>query len=115
MKTKKLVIVESPAKAKTIHNILGKDFAVFACMGHIVDLPENKLGVDIENGFKPFYTVIPARKKILEKLKEEVSSKDEVYIATDPDREGEAIGWHIKNKLPEDKKYWRVIFQFKRF
>jgi len=110
MKTKKLVIVESPAKAKTIHNILGKDFAVFACMGHIVDLPENKLGVDIENGFKPFYTVIPARKKILEKLKEEVSSKDEVYIATDPDREGEAIGWHIKNKLPEDKKYWRVIF-----
>jgi len=110
MKAKKIVIVESPAKAKTIHSILGEEFVVFPCMGHIVDLPAKNLGVDIEKNFEPHYVVIPKRKQILKDLKSKLESKDDVYIATDPDREGEAIGWHIKDRLPADKNYWRVIF-----
>jgi DNA topoisomerase-1 len=110
MKTKKLVIVESPTKAKTIKNLLGKEYAVFSCMGHLIDLPEDRLGVSIENNFQPFYVVIPKRKKILEELIKEADNKKDIYIATDPDREGEAIGWHIKERLPSDKNFQRVIF-----
>ena len=107
---KSLVIVESPTKAKTIGNILSKNFSVVSSMGHLIDLPENKLGVDIENGFQPTYNVIPGRTKILNALKKEAKDKTDIYIATDPDREGEAIGWHIMERLGKKKKFLRVLF-----
>ena len=102
MKDKNLVIVESPTKAKTIGKILGSKFSVLSSMGHLIDLPPKELGVDIENEFKPEYEVIPGRQKILGALKKEAKDKAMVYIATDPDREGEAIGWHIKERLFKD-------------
>lgn len=108
---KNLVIVESPAKARTINKFLGKDFTVVASMGHIIDLPKNKLGIDVENDFKPEYKIIPDRKKNLDELKKEMKDKQAVYLAPDPDREGEAISWHIKNALLEKKKkFYRVTF-----
>lgn len=105
-----LVIVESPTKAKTISRILGKDFTVVSSMGHIIDLPAKNLGVDVENGFKPEYEVLPGRKTLLAALKKEVKDKTNVYVATDPDREGEAIGWQIKDKIAAKKKVFRVVF-----
>ncbi|MDD5238402.1 MAG: type I DNA topoisomerase, partial [Candidatus Omnitrophica bacterium] len=110
MKDKGLVIVESPTKAKTIGRILGKNFSVVSSMGHLIDLPKKELGVDIENGFKPNYVVISGRQKILSALKKESKGKKTVYIATDPDREGEAIGWQIKERIFEKKKVLRVVF-----
>ncbi|MFZ2603002.1 MAG: toprim domain-containing protein, partial [Candidatus Omnitrophota bacterium] len=89
-----LVIVESPTKARTISKILGEKFKVVSSMGHIIDLPEKKLGVDIEENFKPDFVVIPGKKKLLAELKKEAKEKDDIYIATDPDREGEAIGYN---------------------
>ncbi|MFH1790511.1 MAG: type I DNA topoisomerase [Candidatus Omnitrophota bacterium] len=108
--SKSLVIVESPAKSKTINKILGKDFSVMSSMGHIVDLPKNKMGIDLEHGFKPEYIVIPDRRKHLAKLKKEARRGDTVYLAPDPDREGEAISWHLKNELGKNKKVYRVSF-----
>jgi DNA topoisomerase-1 len=108
--SKNLVIVESPTKAKTISKILGDDFRVVSSMGHIIDLPAKKLGVDVEDKFKPVYVVIPGRKKILAQLKKEAKGKENIYIATDPDREGEAIGWQIKEKLFKGKNVLRVSF-----
>ncbi|HNW39298.1 MAG TPA: type I DNA topoisomerase [Candidatus Omnitrophota bacterium] len=108
--SKNLVIVESPTKAKTISKILGDDFRVVSSMGHIIDLPAKKLGVDVEDKFKPAYVVIPGRKKILAQLKKEAKGKENIYIATDPDREGEAIGWQIKEKLFKGKNVMRVSF-----
>jgi len=110
-----LVIVESPTKAKTISKILGKDFTVVSSMGHIIDLPAKKLGVDIENKFEPEYVIIPTRKKLMTQLKKEAKTKEKIYIATDPDREGEAIGWQIKEKVFKgkdfkDKEILRVSF-----
>lgn len=110
MKDNGLVIVESPTKAKTISKILGKNFSVVSSMGHLIDLPKTELGIDIENGFKPNYVVISGRQKILSALKKESKGKKTVYIATDPDREGEAIGWQIKERIFEKKKVLRVIF-----
>jgi len=110
MKNKGLVIVESPTKAKTISKILGDAFSVVHSMGHLIDLPQKELGVDIEGGFKPTYAVIPKREKILELLKKESKGKKNIYMATDPDREGEAIGWHIKEWFFQDKKVSRVVF-----
>ncbi len=110
MKDKSLVIVESPTKAKTISKILGDDFSVVSSMGHIIDLPPKKLGVDIEKGFEPEYVVIPGRQKVLNDLKKEAKAKVAVYIATDPDREGEAIGWQIKDRILKDKNVYRVVF-----
>ncbi|MDD2654940.1 MAG: type I DNA topoisomerase, partial [Candidatus Omnitrophica bacterium] len=106
---KKLVIVESPAKAKTINKILGDDFVVESSMGHIVDLPAKKMGVDLKANFKPTFVVIPGKKKVLSALKKLAKDKEKIYIATDPDREGEAIGWHIKNNLGK-KHFLRVVF-----
>ena len=103
MKNKCLVIVESPTKAKTISKILGQDFAVVSSMGHIIDLPAKKLGVDIEKDFEPEFVVIPGRQKILTNLKKEAKDKEVIYIATDPDREGEAIGWQIKERIFKKK------------
>jgi DNA topoisomerase-1 len=110
MKEKSLVIVESPTKARTIGKILGNNFSVVSSMGHIIDLPQKELGVDIDQGFAPHYVVIPGRQKILSGLKKEGKDKGKIYIATDPDREGEAIGWQIKERVFKGKKVFRVIF-----
>jgi len=110
MKAKGLVIVESPTKAKTISKILGEEFKVVSSMGHIIDLPQKELGVDIEKDFEPTYTVIPGRQKVLSSLKKEAEDKENIYVATDPDREGEAIGWQIKERLFKKKKVLRVNF-----
>ena len=88
---KKLVIVESPTKARTIGRILGKKYLVYSSMGHVVDLPRRKIGVDIENGFIPTYSVITGKKKILSKLKKEAKTIKTIYLATDHDREGDAF------------------------
>lgn len=96
---KNLVVVESPAKAKTINKILGKDYEVFASVGHIKDLPEDELGVDVENNFKPKYIIIPGKEKIVKELKKTAKGKKAIFLATDPDREGEAIAWHIAEEI----------------
>lgn len=102
---KNLVIVESPAKARTINRILGPGFQVAASMGHVRDLPERDLGVDLEHDFRPTYVIIPRRAKTLSSLKKKAQRADLVYLATDLDREGEAIAWHLKEalELPEEK------------
>ena len=97
-----LVIVESPANAKTIQKYLGKGYDVIASMGHIRDLPKSKLGVDVENGFQPQYTDMKGKEDVIKKLKEHAKKCDHVYLATDPDREGEAISWHIAQLLHLD-------------
>ncbi len=108
---KKLVIVESPAKAKTINKILGKDYKVAASVGHLIDLPKSKLGVDIENDFEPQYVTIRGKSKIIKELKQEASKSGEVLLATDPDREGEAIAYHIAQSLGNtNKKITRIEF-----
>lgn len=109
---KALVVVESPAKAKTINKYLGRDFKVIASMGHVRDLPKSKLGVDIEGGFTPEYVVLPDRQKVIKELKEAAKTADHVYVATDPDREGEAIGWHLVEELgpASRKKVQRLMF-----
>ncbi len=96
---KSLVVVESPAKATTINKILGKDFLVKSCMGHVRDLPPKELGVDVENDFQPRYVTIRGKGKILTELKKAAQSADTVYLATDPDREGEAIAWHVAHAI----------------
>ena len=112
--TKKLVIVESPAKTKTIGKYLGSDYKVVSSKGHIRDLSTSGkygLGVDIEDNFKPKYTTIKGKKKTIDELKKDVKSSDFVYLATDPDREGEAISWHLFDALGlEEEKYERVVF-----
>ena len=110
---KKLVIVESPAKAKSINKILGKDYVVKSSMGHVRDLPEKSIGVDIEKGFNPRYVVVKGRKSIISELKKAAASVDAIYLAPDPDREGEAIAWHLKALLEssKDKKsFFRVQY-----
>ena len=106
-----LVIVESPAKAKTIGKYLGKEFEVKACMGHLRDLPKSTLGVDLEHDFEPVYKPIKGKEDIIADLKKSAKSADMVYLATDPDREGEAISWHLKQLLNlPDEKTRRVTF-----
>src|SRR6202167_6575297 len=100
---KTLVVVESPAKAKTIKKYLGARFEVIASKGHVKDLPK-KLGVDIENGFQETYEVVPGKEKVLQELKQAAGGADEVLLATDPDREGEAIAWHVAEELKPGKK-----------
>lgn len=107
---KELVIVESPAKAKTISKILGLSYVIIPSMGHVIDLPRTRLGIDIEDNFKPNFIVVSSRKKILSQIKKEAQKADKIYLATDPDREGEAIGWNIKDKLKLKKEYLRVVF-----
>lgn len=108
---KNLIIVESPAKAKTIENYLGKGYEVLASIGHIVDLPEKKLGVDVENNFAPTYQVIEGKQKVVNILKKAASTADKVFLASDPDREGEAIAWHIQEQI-KDKNNNIVRVQF---
>jgi DNA topoisomerase-1 len=107
--SKSLIIVESPAKAKTIKKYLGEDFNVEASSGHLIDLPTSKLGVDIDNNFNPEYVVIRGKAKYLDKLKKAAKNADKVYLASDPDREGEAIAWHIANELNIWDKSRRVL------
>lgn len=107
---KALVIVESPAKAKTIDKIIGEGYIVESSMGHVVDLRGSSMSVDIERNFTPQYHILPGRKKIINRLKKASKDKKEVYLATDPDREGEAISWHIANILGKGKNVRRVIF-----
>jgi DNA topoisomerase I len=109
---KALVVVESPAKAKTINKYLGRNYKVIASMGHVRDLPKSKLGVDIEDDFEPSYEVIASRKKVLKELKDAAKESDDIFIATDPDREGEAIGWHLAEELGagNKKKIQRLMF-----
>ena len=96
MAKKDLVIVESPAKARTIEKYLGSDYKVVASMGHLRDLPKNTMGVDIEHGFEPNYQPVKGREAVIDELKKASKSAGTVYLATDPDREGEAISWHLK-------------------
>jgi DNA topoisomerase-1 len=96
---KNLLIVESPAKAKTINRYLGDDFKVMATVGHVIDLPKSELGVDVEKGYEPLYQVIHGKKKILQELKRALPKQGNVYLAMDPDREGEAIAWHVQEYL----------------
>ena len=100
-----LVIVESPAKARTIEKYLGSDYKVVASMGHLRDLPKSTLGVDVENDFEPQYKSVDGREAIISELRKSAKSAQTVFLATDPDREGEAISWHIASELgiPEDK------------
>ena len=91
----KLVIVESPAKAKTIKKYLGPGYEVIASMGHVRDLPESRLSVDVKHDFKPKYEIIKGKEKLVDELKELAGKSDFIYLATDPDREGEAISWHL--------------------
>ena len=107
---KNLVIVESPAKARTLQKYLGRDYQVKASVGHIMDLPKSKLGVDIANDFEPEYHVIHGKKKIIDELKKAAKDKEQVFLAPDPDREGEAIAWHIAQQLGRKDNVHRVLF-----
>ncbi len=108
---KSLVIVESPAKARTIKKFLGRDFNVLASVGHIKDLPKSRLGVDIEAGFKPHYVTIKGKAKTIAELKKAGKSAEKIYLAPDPDREGEAIAWHIADEVDKERKRtFRVLF-----
>ncbi|GAA6765953.1 hypothetical protein AAFH68_18920 [Flavobacterium sp. CGRL1] len=108
---KNLVIVESPAKAKTIEKFLGSDFQVESSYGHIADLPSKEIGVDVENGFKPKYEVSPDKKALVTKLKSLSKNAETVWLASDEDREGEAISWHLAEELKLDtKKTKRIVF-----
>lgn len=106
-----LVIVESPAKVKTIKKFLGSNYVVTASQGHVRDLPKSQLGIDVENDFEPKYITIRGKGDILANLRKEVKKADKIYLATDPDREGEAISWHLYVALKlEGKKVYRISF-----
>src|SRR5689334_2454750 len=110
---KALVIVESPAKAKTINKYLGKQFIVKASLGHIKDLPKRDLAVDVENGFEPRYEVIEGKRKLISELKQTAKNVEDIYLAADPDREGEAICYHLQEELGDKKngpRIYRVMF-----
>jgi DNA topoisomerase-1 len=110
MAAKNLVIVESPAKAKTLGKYLGRDFLVKASVGHVVDLPKSKLGVDVKKDFAPDFHVIQTKKKVIDDLKKAAKGKQHIYLASDPDREGEAIAWHIADQLAKNhKRMHRVL------
>ena len=109
--TKPLVIVESPTKVRTIKKYLGNDYNVVATVGHIRDLPVKEIGIDIEDGFQPKYRTIPGKQKVIKSLKDAAGDADEIYLAPDPDREGEAIAWHAAEVLQkEGRKFYRVLF-----
>ncbi len=112
MPAKNLIIVESPAKAKTISKFVGKEYVVKASMGHVRDLPKSKTGVDTEHNFEPTYLIPPEKKKVIKELDAQIGEKTTVWIATDEDREGEAIGWHLLQalKLSEDDHVKRIVF-----
>ena len=109
--TKSLIVVESPTKIKTIKKYLGKDFTIAATVGHLKDLPQKEIGINIEKGFKPKYTTIPGKQKVIRSLKQAASDSTDVYLAPDPDREGEAIAWHTAEILKKKgRRFHRVLF-----
>lgn len=107
-----LVIVESPTKAKTIKKFLGKDYSVHASMGHVRDLPSSGLAVDVENNFEPEYEISDDKKSVISTLQKELKNAESLWIATDEDREGEAIGWHLVQalKIKKDQQVHRIVF-----
>ena len=108
---KYLVIVESPAKVKTIKKFLGANYEVMASNGHVRDFPKSQFGIDVDHDYEPKYITIRGKGEILAKLRKEAKKADKVYLATDPDREGEAISWHLSKALGlEDKKMYRITF-----
>ncbi|MES2199411.1 MAG: type I DNA topoisomerase [Chlamydiota bacterium] len=107
---KKLIIVESPTKIKTLKKILSQDFSFESSLGHIRDLPKKGFGIDVENDFEPEYVTMPDKKEVIDNLKKAAKAVDIVYLSPDPDREGEAIAWHIASILPKDVKIQRVTF-----
>jgi DNA topoisomerase I len=110
MSKKPLIIVESPAKIKTLKKFLGSKFNFESSVGHIRDLPEKDFGIDLENDFEPVYQILPDKKKVMDKLKKAAKNAEFVYLSPDPDREGEAIAWHIKQALPDSVTCKRVSF-----
>ncbi len=106
---KHLVIVESPAKSKTLAKFLGKDFDIKSTIGHVIDLPKSKLGVDVKKNFEPQYVVMEGKEKVLAELKKAAKGMDTIYLAPDPDREGEAIAWHVANTLKEKKSKTKIV------
>src|ERR1039458_4145064 len=109
--SKSLVIVESPAKAKTIGKYLGKNFVVMASLGHVKDLPKNDLAVDVDRDFRPTYVVIEGKKKLIDELKRSAKDAGTIYLAADPDREGEAICYHLQEELQSKKAGGPEIFR----
>ena len=108
---KYLVIVESPAKVKTIQKFLGSNYGVVASGGHVRDLPKSQMGIDIEHDYEPKYITIRGKGDVLAMLRKEVKKAEKIYLATDPDREGEAISWHLYHALKlENKKVYRIAF-----
>ncbi len=109
--SKSLVIVESPAKARTIQKYLGKDFDIKASVGHVRDLPPKSLGVDVDNNFKPEYVTIPGKEKVVKEIRSAAKLADQIFLATDPDREGEAIAWHVASQIESNnKEIGRILF-----
>ena len=109
--SKGLIVVESPAKVKTLQKFLGGDYVVKASVGHIKDLPEDELGVDLEKDFEPQYVIIPGKGKVLRELKKASKGVENIYLGPDPDREGEAIAWHVAEEIgDENKNIYRVLF-----
>jgi DNA topoisomerase-1 len=111
---KYLVIVESPTKARTIGRFLGKDYTIKASMGHVMDLPKSKLGVDVDGSFEPQYEIITDKKKIISELKSAAKAADNIILATDPDREGEAIAAHVADILTMEDRKWKVGIEDRR-
>ncbi|MCI0381704.1 MAG: type I DNA topoisomerase [Chlamydiae bacterium] len=107
---KKLIIVESPAKIKTLKKFLGSDYLFESSIGHIRDLPQKGFGIDVEHDFEPIYAILPEKKEVIQKIKKAAKEADVVYLCPDPDREGEAIAWHITSILPKGTNYKRVTF-----
>ena len=108
---KSLVIVESPTKVRTLKKYLGNTYAVAATVGHIKDLPKREMGIDIEGGFMPVYKIIPGKEKVIRSLKQTAGDITDVYLAPDPDREGEAIAWHTAEVLEKKgRRFHRVLF-----
>ena len=105
-----LLIVESPTKTRTLKNFLGKDFQIAATVGHIRDLPKRKISIDIKNDFKPSYAIIPGKRKVVSDLKKQTAKAKQIWLAMDPDREGEAIAWHTAKALGLGKNYNRIVF-----
>jgi Topoisomerase IA len=109
-KKKALIIVESPSKIKTLKKFLGENYAFESSVGHVRDLPEKELGIDLKKDFEPTYVILPGKTEVVKKLKKAASECDEVFLAPDPDREGEAIAWHISELLPAKTKIKRITF-----
>ncbi len=107
---KSLIIVESPGKIKTIQKFLGKDYIIESSIGHIRDLPEKEFGIDVEHDFTPTYITMPDKEQVIARLKQSAKQCDTVYLAPDPDREGEAIAWHISEILPKTTNVKRISF-----